>query len=175
MIASSKCPCDKAKNMQWPTRKGHKIRLQCWILTLAYYRTCIFNSINLAVIGKKWLLNFNWIAWFFIFIITLNFVFVGTTIQITTKNKTKIVGREKSIRFTKYKVWLKVSTQVNIQTLRITSTKQNCQPQTRDKIKYKRNNLNRWSLELSIELFVVCTLYAALVIKYCCNFISTCI
>lgn len=90
-------------------KKGHKIRLQCWILTLAYYRTCIFNSINLAVIGKKWLLNFNWIAWFFIFIITLNFVFVGTTIQITTKKQKQIVGREKSIRFTKYKVWLKVS------------------------------------------------------------------
>lgn len=33
--------------------------------------------------------------------------------------------------------------QVNMQTLRKTSTKQNCQPQTRDKIKYKRSNLNR--------------------------------
>lgn len=61
------------RRMQWPKEQnGHKIRLQCGISSLAYYRTCIFNSISLAVIGTKWLLNFYWITWFFIFIITWN-------------------------------------------------------------------------------------------------------
>lgn len=57
MIASSKYPCDKAKKIKCNDQPKKVIKYVCNVLNIINFgilhRTCIFNSINLAVIGKK--------------------------------------------------------------------------------------------------------------------------